>query len=525
MSKRPGPLATLVTLAALGFWIWPPLWLHIRAIAELVRDPGLWQRVSPLSHTSLGLLQRSLELCAGVFVLSLLLGAPVGFAMARGPRWWRGLALPLCAVALAIPPALAAAPFVSLSTASGSPEDGSLATFLLSVMTLSGCYFPLVAGATLAAIAAIPSEEEDVALLFGSDFSAWRGALGARVLPASSGGAFIAAALALWEMGAPDLLGWPTFSMHVYRNLAATDASSDSLMRVPAALSAALIGLPVLVLGVVLLWPAVRLLRSLEGKPTRGTRDEPPRKSALALAVLPFASVILLIFPGSLIVHFAHSAGSAHQAQEAITANLDAVQNTVLLPGAAALILPAVGFVLAAIWREWPASWRRGALLLGLWPLLVTPVVLGVSLVEAWNRDAFAAIYDSTYAMTLIGYAARYGPLCLALTVWSVQSLDEDLLRSASGLGARWHQVVSGVILPLLRVPLCGLAALTFALCAGELTVTILVQAPGGSTLPLPIFSLLHAGLGSDVAALCLLQCVLSGGALLIGAVLFGRRT
>ena len=96
--------------------------------------------------------------------------------------------------------------------------------------------------------------------------------------------------------------------------------------------------------------------------------------------------------------------------------------------------------------------------------------------------------------MTLIGYAARFGPLVIALTVWSVQSVEEELLRAARGLGAAPVRVAWSIIAPILKTSLVGLCALFFALCAGELTVTVLVQSPGGATLPLPIFSLLHAG-------------------------------
>ncbi len=525
MTRRLSPFSLLFTGAVLIFLLGPAINLHWRAFAALAEHPSLWSQVSPLSRTSVSLLWRSLALCAGVFAFCLVLGIPIGFGLARGPAWWRTIAAPLCAVAIAIPPALAAAPFVSLALSAGVPEDGSLGTYLLSVLSLSGCYFPLVAGATVIAIRSIPPEEEEAALLLSGEVRAWLGVLKARVLPVACGGAFGAAALALWEMGAPDLLGWPTFSMHVYRNLAATDASIEGLFQLPASLSAAITGLPVLLMGFALLFPAVRLLRSVELR-TVASNDRLVRPiSPLATWLCIPASLTLLVFPLMLLARFVMVIESPTQVSEVLNANIATIQNTLLLPGISALGLVACAFLLTTMWREWPPRLRQTALFLSLCPLLVTPVVLAVALIETWNIPLFATIYDSPSGMIFIGYAARFGPLVIALMLWSVQSVDEELLRAARGLGAAPTRVAYTIIAPILRTSLVGLTALFFALCAGELTVTVLVQPPGGETLPLPIFSLLHAGLGSDVAVLSLLQCALSGGAMIAAVYFLNRRS
>jgi iron(III) transport system permease protein len=524
MTRRPSLLSLFLSGAVLLFLLAPAVELHFRALWEVVLHPGLWGHVSPFSPTSLSLLWRSLALCAGVFLGTLVLGVPVGFGLARGPRWWRVLAGPLCAIAIAIPPALAAAPFVHLAVSAGMPEDGSPGTYFRSVLVLSGCYFPLVAGATMIGIRTVPPEEEEAALLLSGEVRAWLGVLRARILPAALGGAFGAAALALWEMGAPDLLGWPTFSMHVYRNLAATDASTQGVYQLSAPLTAAITGLPVLVIGFLLLLPAVQLMRSVELRAMGTSSIFEPTVSRLASWFCVPATVILLVFPLMLLVRFAQKVGTAHENGQVIRANSEAIINTLTLPGIGALGMTVGAFVLAVMWREWPATWRRAALLLALCPILVTPVVLGVALMDLWNQPVFGAIYDSPYGMTLIGYLGRFAPLMIALALWSVQSVDEELLRAARGLGASWGRVARTVTAPILRVSLVGLCALAFSLCAGELTVTVQVQSAGGETLPIQIFSLLHAGLSGDVAMLSLVQCALSGGAMVLATFFLGRR-
>ncbi len=68
----------------------------------------------------------------------------------------------------------------------------------------------------------------------------------------------------------------------------------------------------------------------------------------------------------------------------------------------------------------------------------------------------------------------------------------------------------------MLRNAIAGAWGLVWAWSAGELTVTVLVHGPGGDTLPIPIFNFLHAGIASDVAALCLLLMALCGGAMVL---------
>jgi ABC-type spermidine/putrescine transport system permease subunit II len=76
------------------------------------------------------------------------------------------------------------------------------------------------------------------------------------------------------------------------------------------------------------------------------------------------------------------------------------------------------------------------------------------------------------------------------------------------------------ILWPLLQPALYGTMILLWALCAGELTVSILVNQPGGQTLPKPIFNLMHIGESERVAALSLTLFGLVSLAFSIGAAL-----
>jgi ABC-type Fe3+ transport system permease subunit len=70
------------------------------------------------------------------------------------------------------------------------------------------------------------------------------------------------------------------------------------------------------------------------------------------------------------------------------------------------------------------------------------------------------------------------------------------------------------------RKAVAGVFAVVAALCAGELTTSVLVNAPGGQTVTLPIFNQMHIGATAEVAALSLLLCFLTGAAAIFALIL-----
>ena len=174
--------------------------------------------------------------------------------------------------------------------------------------------------------------------------------------------------------------------------------------------------------------------------------------------------------------------------------------------------------------RRYRPFWRRFWLAALLLPGLFSPLVLGVALVEFWNRDEFAWLYDSASGTTIFGLCARFFPLALGLLWLSVQTLGRAPIEAAQNVGASESQTFWHIVLPLLKPAVAGVFALVFALCAGEITITVLTQGPGGEPLSIQIFSFLHAGIASDVASLCLVVAALGGGALGVASWILARR-
>jgi len=284
--------------------------------------------------------------------------------------------------------------------------------------------------------------------------------------------------------------------------------------------------LPLPLVGMLMLWPLAHL------KPVARTENGAAPFSRLPLVSLLGAGVLLLS-PLGLLARFAFALDGRAAFALAVEGNSDAIWNTVGLATLASVAMVAGAALLSLTWREWPRRLRSLVWSAAIVPGLFAPIVLAVALIEWFNpaagssfSQARAALYDSTYGMALWGDCARFLPLALAILLPAVLALDEESLWAARGLGASPMRTWWNIALPMMRPTLAGTLALLWALCAGELTVSVLVHGPGSDTLPIPIFNLLHAGIAADVAALCLVLAGLCGGAMALASwFLRGQRS
>ena len=493
-SRRPALAGLLFTLFILGFLWAPILSLHARSLVAWFQNPVAFSEIGTSLAPRLWL--KTLQLGLATTFFSAILGIPVGWLLARGAKKWRGFWTIWAAIPLGWPPVLAAAPFFSLG------GDSNFPLFPTSV-ALAACYFPVVAFATRAAIWSVSREEEEAALQFAAPARIWLGILARRVFPLVFGALGLVLALACWEMPAPDLLGFPALSSEVYRALNASGAD-PALSN----LRAALVALPLPFFAFLVLAPLFKNWRQFAAVPAQNSPDS-RLKSVEILAI-----AALLLSPGAILWRFGREIESPSGVWNVVAGNSDSLVNTLELATICAFFFPLLALILGLIWKNWARKWRQIALLGAIVPGLFAPIVLGVAVLEFYNVPRFDFLWESRLGLTFCGYFARFFPLALALVWPAIESLGDEPIWAAQNLGATPIQSAFSVVLPLLKNALAGAFALIWALCAGELTLTVFLQVPDGSTLTLPIFNFLHAGISSDVAALCLLLALLCGGAM-----------
>lgn len=324
--------------------------------------------------------------------------------------------------------------------------------------------------------------------------------------PAAKGpliaGAAIAFVLALNNFAVPSILQVKVLAAEVW---VAFNTNLDAV----AALKAGwpLIGAPALLIGLLFPqhkvdWP--RLGASAAGGVLRKQLGRGP--------VIFCALIAALLLAASMVAPLAQLAFSQRTWTEfvpALIAGLSAIGNSVGYAGAASVLAIAAGLWL---WRLRLAA--------GLWLLFLVPgVLLGIGLISTLNRPSLSLIYPSAL-IVILAFTLRYIAVAHSASRLAMQDVDRDLvemvqLSGASGWRLFWHATW-----PQVRAPAAIAAYLVYLLCLWDVETLILIVPPGGETLALRIFNLLHYGHSSHVNALCFVLLLVALAPLLIGGLL-----
>jgi putrescine transport system permease protein len=164
-------------------------------------------------------------------------------------------------------------------------------------------------------------------------------------------------------------------------------------------------------------------------------------------------------------------------------------------------------------------SFRGRTLLSGMVtsPLVMPEVITGLSLLLL-----FVSL------QLLIGWPAQRGfsTITIAHTTFSLayvtiiiqsrlNAMDQSLEEAAMDLGGRPLRVVFDITLPLIAPAMVAGWLLAFTLSLDDLVIASFVSGPGGSTLPMLIFSKVKLGVTPDINALAtLIILVVSSGVL-----------
>ncbi len=138
-----------------------------------------------------------------------------------------------------------------------------------------------------------------------------------------------------------------------------------------------------------------------------------------------------------------------------------------------------------------------------LWlPFLVPGVLLGIGLIHLFNHSWSSWFYQSA-GIVLLAFFIRYVSLGWNTVAHSVQATDPNLVDVARLEGANGWQMFRHVLWPQIRPQITIAWYVVFLLCLWDVESMILVMPPGGETLAVRIFNLLHYGYNPQVNALC----------------------
>lgn len=441
----------------------------------------------------------------GTALVSTLVGAPLGVALARVAMPFKpAVRLVLAAPAL-LPPYVIGLAWVSLGGSSGviasiaGRDLLSAWTYSLTgaVVVLSLVCYPLSMLATEVAARRVEPRLEEAALVAAAPGRVLRRITLPLVAPAIAAAALVIFVLAASEFGVPGLLRVRVFTTEIFTAFAARYDFSRATM----------LALPLLGLSMVLAAAAARLAGHRLTATRRGLATARPvtfdgwRRPASVAAGCVAASA--LVAPLAVLTREALGAPSV---AAVVQGSREAILNSLVLSATSATVVTLIGVWLG--YARARAGGRFGTLADVLFAALFAApgTVVGVGLIGLWNRPGFFGLAYATSGMLLLAHLARFLPVAALALAAGIRHVPISHEEAAAVGGAGWWRTMTRIVLPQTRLALLAAWVVVFVLAFGELGASILVAPPGETTLPIRIYTVIANAPAAQVAALALLQ-------------------
>jgi iron(III) transport system permease protein len=382
-----------------------------------------------------------------------------------------------------------------------------------AALVLGVSFFPVVMLGTEAALGRLNGRAEDAASLVASPLEVLRRVTLPLAAPAIGASLLIVFALALTEFGVPGLLRVRVYTTEVFTAFSAFYDFARAT-----ALTAPLIAL---VLSV-----AAAAMYLVGFEPRSAARPSPPSKydsvgaRRFARLAVFVAAAVSVIGP---IATLAWDAGTNSDLNSALRDAATPAWISVVVAAVAACLIVIVASVMGQIRaRVARAGWCLD--LLCMWLFAVPSTVIGVGLIQIWNRPVLGDVYG-TPGMLVLAAAARFLPLGVLLVGAAGRQLSPSLEEAAALSGASWYRTWRLIWVPQVKWTLAAVWGVAFVLSFGELGASVLVIAPGTMTLPVHVYTMVANAAPGQLSSLALVQAVVGivGLTMIAAAVSRGR--
>ena len=436
---------------------------------------------------------KSVLLSLAVSLTDLIIGGVLAYVLLRVRLIFRFPLLALFTIPLFIPSYIHALSWSRLLIDAGNTED-----IVITYWVLTASYYPVALLLACLGLLRWDRRFQEAAELYTSPQSAWWGIqwrfLRSYLLLAG----VLIFFLVFSDFSVPDL-----FQVHVY--------STEIFIQLSAYLdteAAIIASLPPLILGGVILVGVIRVLRRMQlGLPDGRQRflvlkDAGLLQWPLLLLALLLLFVLVLLPLGNLVA----LVGSPGVIVKALTMTWQDMLVSVVISILATLVALGLGvFVAYAVSRQL-APGVNGFRFLSLMMLILPAALLALGYINLWNQGAMADVLYSTGIVLVVALGVRALPICtesMNIAWRHISPFQEQAVYMISGSP---FAAFMNVLLPQIKNALLVTGLLIFIFLFNEVSMYVLLAPPGISTLPLRIFSTVHYGPDSLVAAMCLLQ-------------------
>lgn len=218
------------------------------------------------------------------------------------------------------------------------------------------------------------------------------------------------------------------------------------------------------------------------------------------LMYLPIAVVIVFSFNESKFpVRFTGFSLKWYQEFFSDSAMIEALGNSLFL-GVVSCFVSAVIGTLGAVGLS-RIHWKTKGILeyISILPLMIPEIILGMVLM------AFFYMMNLPFGMLtlLIGHTVFCVPYILMEVKARLAGMDPSLEEAARDLGAGPFRAFWDIILPLIMPAVMSGSLLAFAMSMDDVVISIFINGPRLSTLPIKVYTQIKTGVTPEVNALC----------------------
>jgi iron(III) transport system permease protein len=460
--------------------------------------------------STLVLLAETTWIAACVTAGALLLGVPLGLALARYDVPFRRSALALHGFPMFLPPFLLALGWFHLFGRGGllgaDWTSGVLFGRLGVVFVLLFALTPFLTWLVVLGVNGVDPALEDAARIVARPRLVARRILLPLTAPAVALGALVVCALAFSELGVPTFFRVRTYPAAVFARLGGIDYAPGEA----AILSVPLVGVALGLLGFER-WFVRSFAAPLVAWRAFARATWPLGRWRTAVGIGVWCMVVLALLPLAAL----GLRGLAGLSQLPVWIGASA-WNSLVAAGAAATVITVLALVVGwAVGRRRPrASLLDAIAFLGF----VTPAaLLGAGLIAVWNRPSTQAVYGSL-GIVVLGYVARYAAIGVRTVAAGVVQTSPSTEEAATTAGAGFLRRLVRIVLPEQRRVVAAAWVLAFVFALRDLETAVLFYPPGGEPLTVRIFTLEANAPESIVAALTMVHVAVTIAALLSGA-------
>lgn len=435
------------------------------------------------------LLKNSILLGMLTVGFSLLIGVPTAFFITKTDMMLKGMVRIFFIIPIFIPPYIWTLSWGSVLGKNGlmnalfgigSFTNSFYQSIFGAAFIIAVCFVPIVILFVSDALSNIDKEIEEAALIEISRAKIFFHLTIPLIKSAILSSSILVFILTLSEFAVPMLLGVNVYTTEIFTQFSAFYNYSAAI----------LLSLPLTIIAVILIYWELKQLKENSFSNEYSTRNTtklniPGRwnfsvflffSTVIAfLVLLPLLSLFLKSFPLE-----SYTKALVYAEKPAFVS----LWNSLL----GAFILTILGFV-TAYYVE-----RKNKRFLDVQTFLIFAIpgtVLGIGLIQLWNRWIFSDLIYNSFIIVQLGYIARFLIITERLFLTAFKQIPTSFEESATVEGATQFQIFAKILIPILLPTFFISFILGFIFCFGELGTTIILYPAGQATLPISLYTIM----------------------------------